>query len=116
MNEETKIVEQLVVLFPALAAWIIVALVGLIAAGGGVAFRSFFRRLREQDVAAAAFRAESTVALREIKELLASEIGKLREMHHDVDVRVARLEEHRRLDNFGRRWDDPTHNHVGGAA
>lgn len=103
MTEETKIVEQLVVLFPALAAWTIVALVALIAAGGGLAVRMFMRRLKKQD---------DTLA--EIKNLLASEVGKLREMHHDIDVRVARLEEHRRLDNYGRRWDDANHNGGGG--
>lgn len=73
--------EQIVVMFPSLAAWLIVALVGLIAAGGGLAVRKFMSRLDSQD---------STLG--QIKELLASEIGKLRELHHDIDKRVVRLE------------------------
>ena len=96
MSEETRIVEQIVVQFPSLAAWIIVGLVGAIAAGGGWAIKKFIERLDS------------------IEALLSSEIKTLRELHHDMDVRVARLEEHRRLDNYGRRWDDANHNGGGG--
>lgn len=99
MSPEHEVVEQIVVLFPVLAAWLIVALVAIIATGGALAVRKFLSRMDRQDI-----------ALGDIKELLASEVSKLREMHHDIDVRVARLEEHRRLDNYGRRWDDQTHN------
>lgn len=99
MTPEHEVVEQIVVLFPVLAAWLIVALVAVIATGGAFAVRKFLFRMDRQDV-----------ALGDIKELLASEVSKLREMHHDIDVRVARLEEHRRLDNYGRRWDDQNHN------
>lgn len=81
MSEETRIVEQIVVMFPSLAAWLIVALVGAIATGGGLAVRMFMGRMKNQDA-----------MLGEIKELLASEIGKLRELHHDIDKRVVRLE------------------------
>ena len=90
MTEEAKIVEQLVVLFPTVAAWLIVGLVALIAAGGGIAVRKFMARLDSQD---------STLG--QIKELLASEIGKLRELHHDIDKRVVRLEA--QADN-GSKW------------
>jgi hypothetical protein len=89
---ESQVVEQIVVMFPSLAAWLIVLLVGTIAAGGALAVRKFIARLDT------------------IEGLLASEIKSLREMHHGIEVRVARLEEHRRLGDYGRRWDDPNHN------
>ena len=85
---DPQAVEQIVFLFPALAAWMIVFLVAVIVTGGAFAVRKFILRLDT------------------IEKLLASEIKTLRELHHDMDVRVARLEEHRRLDNYGRRWDD----------
>lgn len=103
MSEETRIVEQLVVLFPALAAWTIVALISVIVAGGALAARLFFKRLREQDKAAAEFRQESAIALREIKDLLASEIGKLREADYHIKERVVRIETHIGLD-VGPKW------------
>lgn len=90
MNGESKIVEQIVVMFPSLAAWLIVGLVGVIVAGGGLAVRKFMSRLDSQDN-----------TLGQIKELLASEIGKLRELHHDIDKRVVRLEA--QADN-GTKW------------
>lgn len=92
MIPETRVVEQIVIQFPALAAWLIVFLVVVIVAGGGWAVKKFIQRLDA------------------IESLLSSEIKTLREMSHDMDVRVARLEEHRRLDNYGRRWDDQSHN------
>lgn len=95
------VVEQLVIQFPSLAAWLIVGLVAIIAGGGALATRKFLARLDTQDD-----------SLRKIEELLASEIGKLREMHHDVDKRVVRLEA-QSAENRGRRWDD--HNHNGAA-
>lgn len=99
MDGQAQIVERLVVLFPSLAAWAIVGLlvlIGLIVAALG---RKFLSRMDAQDT-----------ALGDIKELLASEVKQLREMHHGMDVRVARLEEYRRLENYGRRAGD----HAGG--
>lgn len=78
---ETAIVEQFIVQFPTAAAWLIVALLGLIGTGLGLMGRKFMARLDSQDA-----------TLGQIKELLASEIGKLRELHHDIDKRVVRLE------------------------
>lgn len=95
------VVEQLVIQFPTLAAWLIVGLVAIIAFGGALATRKFLARLDTQDE-----------SLRKIEELLASEIGKLREMHHDIDRRVVRLEVQNE-EKRGRRWDDQDHN--GGA-
>lgn len=98
---DAAVVEQIVVMFPALAAWTIVLLVGVIAAGGAFAVKKFLGRMDTQDT-----------ALQDIKVLLASEVKQLREMHHGMDVRVARLEEYRRLENYGRRAGD----HSGGGA
>lgn len=87
--EGRVIVEQLVVLFPALAAWVIVALVGAIAAGGAMAVRKFLTRLDAQDL-----------TLNRISELLASEIGKLRDKDHAIETRVVRIETHVGIDTL----------------
>lgn len=81
MDAQAKVVEQLVVLFPTVAAWVIVFL--LIVIGFVVAYlgRLFLRRMDVQDD-----------ALKAIKELLASKITELRELHHSVDKRVTVLE------------------------
>lgn len=92
---ETAPVEQIVVMFPSLAAWLIVTLVGAIAFGGGWAVKKFISRLDA------------------IESLLSSEIKTLREMQHATDVRVATIEGHLRANNIGRRWDDAQHNGVG---
>jgi hypothetical protein len=90
--------EQLVTHFPSLAAWLIViigaALLGLVGFGG----REMIKRLDSQDT-----------ALDQIRQLLASEVHKLREMQHCIDIRLARVEE--RMHNggdvkYGRRADD----------
>lgn len=98
MSEEHRIVEQLVVLFPTLAAWLIVALVALIAAGGAMAVKKFMARLDTQDT-----------TLNKIAELLASEIGKLRDKDHQIETRVVRIETHVGIDGgpkWGRRAGD----------
>lgn len=100
---EPKVIEQLVVLFPALAAWSIVVMLAMI--GSGVAFlaRKFLMRLDVQDD-----------TLRDIKNLLASEVGKLRELHHDIDRRVVRLESLQ--DAEGSKWGRRRDDHNGGSA
>jgi hypothetical protein len=98
MTEEAKIVEQLVVLFPTVAAWLIVGLVALIAAGGAMAVKKFMARLDTQDN-----------TLNKIAELLASEIGKLRDKDHAIETRVVRIETHVGIDagpKWGRRAAD----------
>ncbi len=98
MTEEAKIVEQLVVLFPTVAAWLIVGLVALIAAGGAIAVKKFMARLDTQDN-----------TLNKIAELLASEIGKLRDKDHAIETRVVRIETHVGIDagpKWGRRAAD----------
>lgn len=92
MTEEAKIVEQLVVLFPTVAAWLIVGLVALIAAGGAMAVKKFMARLDTQDN-----------TLNKIAELLASEIGKLRDKDHAIEKRVVRIETHVGID-AGQKW------------
>lgn len=103
-------VQTIVVQFPALAAWLIVALVLVIATGGAIAtnmartsVKNFLARMDAQDK-----------SLGEIKELLASEVQKLRELHHDIDKRVGKLETFRDMmqadQRFGRRWEDQNHN------
>ena len=79
--------EQVVVMFPSLAAWLIVALVGVIATGGGWAVKKFMHRLDTQDE-----------TLNKIADLLASEISKLREADHDIEKRVVRIETHVGID------------------
>lgn len=85
--------EQLVVSFPALAAWLIVAiggmLLGIVAYGG----KQLLKRLDLQDR-----------ALESIRGLLASEVQQLREMQHDMDVRVVRLEAFREQTLQSERW------------
>lgn len=98
MTEEARIVEQLVVLFPTVAAWLIVGLVALIAAGGALAVKKFMRRLDTQDT-----------TLNKIAELLASKIGELREEAHAMETRVVRIETHVGLGaipRWGRRASD----------
>lgn len=74
--------KEFVVQFPALAAWLLVALgsafVLLIGFGG----RVFLRRLDRQDK-----------TMEDIKVLLTSETATLRTMLHDQDVRIVRIEE-----------------------
>jgi Tfp pilus assembly protein PilO len=89
------VVEQIVVQFPAAAAWLIVTLVGAIVLGGGWAVKKFIGRLDA------------------IESLLSSEIKTLREMQHATDVRVATLEGQLRANSFGRRWDDSSRNGIG---
>ena len=95
--------EQLVVSFPALAAWLIVAIGGLlltIVAYGG---KQLLKRLDVQDA-----------ALESIRDLLASEVKQLREMQHGMDVRVVRLEAFReqalQSEHWGKRFTDQEHN------
>lgn len=103
MDGQAQVVERLVVLFPSLAAWVIVGLLVLIGAIVAALGRKFLIRMDAQDT-----------ALGDIKELLASEIGKLREMHHSVDKRVAVLETTVGVDvRWGRRAGDHT-NGAGG--
>lgn len=90
MTEEAKIVEQLVVLFPTVAAWLIVGLVALIAAGGAFAVRKFMARLDTQDA-----------ALNKIANLLSAKFDELREHGHAIEKRVVRLEA--QADN-GSKW------------
>lgn len=89
---EAQIMEQLVVQFPSVAAWLIVALLGLISLGVGYFGRKFMARMDTQDT-----------ALLQIKDLLASEIGHLRELHHAIDKRVAVIETHINVDGRWRR-------------
>lgn len=98
---ETRVIEQFVVQFPAVAAWLIVALLAALTGGAALMGRRFMARLDTQDN-----------TLIEIKNLLASEIGKLRELHHDIDKRVVRLEAVQSAEGvkYGRRADD----HFGG--
>jgi len=74
-------VEHVVVAFPGLAAWLIVGigtlLVGIVSYGG----RQVLLRLDTQDH-----------ALEAIRSLLASEVHKLREMQHAIDLRVTKIE------------------------
>lgn len=88
---EPQVVEQIVLQFPALAAWLIVFLVGVIVAGGGLAVTMFIKRLVS------------------IEGLLSSEIKTLRAMHHEIDNRVVWLEASLGK-KYGRRWDDQEHN------
>ena len=73
--------ENVVVAFPGLAAWLIVGigalLVGIVSYGG----RQVLQRLDTQDN-----------ALEAIRSLLASEVHKLREMQHAIELRVTRIE------------------------
>lgn len=98
MTEEAKIVEQLVVLFPTVAAWLIVGLVALIAAGGAFAVRKFMARLDTQDA-----------ALNKIANLLSTKFDELREHGHAIEKRVVRIETHVGIDagpKWGRRAAD----------
>lgn len=98
MSEETRIVEQLVVLFPTLAAWLIVGLIALIAAGGAYAVQKFMVRLDTQDA-----------ALNKIANLLSSKFDELREHGHAIEKRVVRIETHVGIDSvpkWGRRAGD----------
>lgn len=98
--EAQPVIEKFVIAFPSAAAWMIVVLLG----GIGVLLmflgRKFLKRMDVQDE-----------SLGKIEELLASEIGKLRESIFDVDRRVARLEggnARRPGESYGRRvGDDP---------
>ena len=100
------VVEQFVIAFPAAAAWVIVGLVFVIvvllifamrfARGQAVKFLS---RMDAQDD-----------ALGQIKDLLASEVQKLRELYHSVDRRVVGLEAQMRFVGgkpTQRKSDDP---------
>ena len=73
--------QPVVVAFPELAAWLLVligtALLGLVLYMG----KQALRRLDLQDE-----------ALEAIRELLASEVQKLREMQHAIDLRVTKIE------------------------
>lgn len=97
--ESHQAVEQLVIAFPAAAAWIIVMLVGIIVMGFGVYARKFLKRMDAQDE-----------TLNAIRSLLASEVGKLRELHHEIDKRVLLVEGALGLlpgtQRFGRRSTD----------
>lgn len=91
--------EQLVIAFPALAAWLIVAIGASMLALVGFGGRKMLDRLDSQDT-----------ALEQIRQLLASEVHKLREMQHGIDVRLVRLESfqtqlHSDI-RFGRRAED----------
>lgn len=88
MAPETQVVEQFVVMFPSAAAWLLVIMVGVIGTGIGVGGRKFLKRLDSQDTSLDM----QNKTLAQIKDLLASEIAKLREMHHDMDKRVIVLE------------------------
>ena len=91
--------EQLVIAFPALAAWLIVAIGACMLALVGFGGRKMLDRLDSQDT-----------ALEQIRQLLASEVHKLREMQHGIDLRLVRLEAFQaQVHNdvrFGRRADD----------
>lgn len=73
--------DQFVISFPALAAWLIVVIGGgllaLVAFGG----RKLLERLDAQDG-----------ELRAIRDLLQSEVQQLREMSHQMDIRLTRIE------------------------
>lgn len=73
--------EHVVVAFPGLAAWLIVGigtlLVGIVSYGG----QQVLKRLDTQDD-----------ALEAIRSLLASEVHKLREMQHAIELRVTKIE------------------------
>ena len=73
--------ESVVVAFPSLAAWLIVAigaaLIGLLLYGG----KQVLARLGAQDKELAAIRL-----------LLANEFRQLREMQHQIDLRVTKIE------------------------
>lgn len=79
--ESHQAVEQLVIAFPSAAAWVIVILLTIIALGAAWMGRKFLSRMDDQDT-----------TLLAIKDLLASEVGKLREMHHAMDRRVVWIE------------------------
>lgn len=79
--ESHQAVERLVVAFPFAAAWIIVLLVGVIGLLVAYLGRKFLSRMDDQDR-----------TLEAIKALLASEVQKLREMHHAIDKRVTAIE------------------------
>lgn len=80
-TEQQQVVEQLVIQFPAIAAWVIVILLATIAGIAGLVGRKFLQRMDTQDT-----------MLGGIKELLALEVSKLRELHHEMDRRVSIVE------------------------
>ncbi|MCC6197190.1 MAG: hypothetical protein IT518_22265 [Burkholderiales bacterium] len=75
------VIEQFVIAFPTAAAWLIVLLLAMIIGIVLYLGRKFLHRMDTQDD-----------ALTEIKELIASEVGKLRELYHGVDRRVVGVE------------------------
>lgn len=63
------------------ALWAVITVGGALLALGLYFVRKFVERMDSQDV-----------ALNEIRDLLASEIGKLREMQHELDKRIIWIE------------------------
>jgi hypothetical protein len=97
-------IQSIVVAFPTLAAYLIVLMfaggIGTMLWGG----RKILGRLDEQDK-----------TMGSIRDLLASEIAKLREMNHEIELRVIVIEERCRISHnvedgtfVHRRRDDPS--------
>lgn len=81
-------VEQFVIAFPTAAAWVIVLLIAAIV----VLMLFGLRFLRAQAIRFLSRMDSQDKALLDIKELLASETQKLRELYHSVDRRVVGVE------------------------
>lgn len=84
--------EQLIVQFPALAAYLIVAGGGLFATMVGFGFRTFLKRMDKQDAALEALPEQLREEIDAVKKLIQQEIKELREGQHRLANRVVSME------------------------